>query len=130
MPEMLEDQKKVAKKVVTIFCVSVLWMGMGLLCFPVFFPLLAIEKELTGTMTGIILCIPPFTQLLMIPIITRLKNFFGVERTICVAGVLFGAAWIVLSFSDKIDEKHSFFWMVAVANVCIGFATACNVVGE
>lgn len=99
------EQKKIADGVVRIFCVSVLWMGVGIMTIPVFLPLLAQTKYgLGGALTGLILCIPALTQIAMIPIFGHTVEKIGIEMTICASGVMFGIAFIMIGFATLLDD--------------------------
>jgi MFS family permease len=128
--ETLSEKQKITKLIVRIFCGSILWMGVGIVTLPVFFPLLALEKDISGSLTGMILCLPALTMIIMVPLIRRMTMHGGIELTICVAGVLFGLGFIIFSFSAKVNEQTPFVWMCSVANIVIGFAVASNTVGE
>lgn len=73
---------------------------------------------------------PSLTQIFMIPVITRLSKKIGVELTIFTAGLLYSGAFMIFSFSGKVDEKGPFIGMCIAANIVIGFAAASNTVGE
>lgn len=119
-----------AKQVVRIFCLNSFWVGVSILVFPVFFPLLAIEKELSGTQTGLILCISPLSNLIMVPIVRRVILLLGLERCIFISGIAFAVAWMIIAFAAKIEETSTFFWVTVCSNFLVGFSNCNNVVGE
>jgi hypothetical protein len=71
---------------------SAAWMSLGQLSLPVFMPLLALKYELSGAITGLLLCMLPVMTLITSPIIVAYAPRWGIELTIFVAGILFGVA--------------------------------------
>lgn len=116
--------------VVKIFCVSVLWMGVGIMTLPIFLPLLAQSYGLGGSLTGLILCIPALTQIVTVPIFGNLVERMGIEMCICASGALFGVAFIAFGLSTQIEEAGGFLGMAIGTSVIVGLSTAANIVGE
>lgn len=106
--------------VIKIFCLSILWMALGLFSIPVFYPLLALEKEVEGGMLGFIMCIPSICSIVMIPLIKRVAHSIGIELTICIAGLMFGSAFIAFAMSYLIEDRGAFIALCCFLSLIIG----------
>ena len=105
-------------------------MGIGIMTFPVYLPLLAIKYGLSGTMIGCILCVPALMQIVSIPFITKYGRVIGVEKTVFSSGIFYGVGFVAFGLSTLIEEPIAFFWMAIGAQVVVGFSLAANIVGE
>lgn len=127
---MTPEQKQVADRIVKYFCISVFWMGIGIMSFPVYLPLMAYDFELNGTQIGVILCIPALTQILAVPIIDKLVPIIGIEMTILASGILFGISFISFSLTTLLGHTTAFYWIAIATNIITGASLAANIVGE
>ena len=103
---------------------------MGMVSIPVFLPLVAIEFELSGAITGLILCTPALTSILTVPFVTAYAVRVGIELTVFTSAVIFGVAFIVLGFASSVSSSTSFVWIAMVSSIMIGISSASNIVGE
>ena len=124
------ESKKIADGVIRIFCFSILWMGIGLVSVLVFLPLVALEYEVSGTITGLILCTPYLTSIFASMVVPKFAARVGIELTICTAGICFGLANIVMGFAASVESQTSFIWIAMLSSMMIGFSSATNIVGE
>ena len=67
--ELHGEQKEIADAVVRIFCLNILFVALGNSTMPFFFPILAMEYDLTGEMIGLVLALPCITMMISIPFI-------------------------------------------------------------
>ena len=101
---MNENLKSIAQVILRIFCVGVGWQALGTMTFPVFFPLLAKEYDVSGVITGLILSMSPIMTILSVPFINRYIETVGVEATIFTSGLIFGLSFCLMAFSSWVDD--------------------------
>jgi hypothetical protein len=125
-----EEQKKVADGVLRVLCISILMMGIGIMLFPMFFPLIAISKDVPGYVIGIIMSMSAVVSLISAPILNRYILGFGIERTILIVAFCFIGGFILCGVMAPIDNYPAFIGVNVVAMMLIGFAIAANTIGE
>lgn len=81
-----------------------LWLGLGAMTYPIYFPLLAMSYDLSGGLIGLILALPACTIMITIPFIKHLAKVFGIEAIICTAGVLLGCVFMTMGFASTVDK--------------------------
>jgi MFS family permease len=79
-------------------------MGIGLVSVLVFLPLVALEFEVGGSITGLILCTPYLTSIFASMVVPSYAERVGIEFTICTAGILFGLANIGMGFAASVES--------------------------
>ena len=100
--------------------------------FPIFLPLLAMSYGISGSLIGLILCTPALTSLVAVPLLDRYVIQMGIELVICMAGLFFGLAFLLMGFGTFFDTDNSsgFLWLAIAISVIIGFCNASSIVGE
>jgi MFS family permease len=114
---MTAEQKAIADRVVKVFCLSVMWMGIGIMTFPVYLPLMARDFSLNGTKIGIILCIPALMQIVSVPLIGKITPLIGIEMTILSSGLLYGIAFCGFAGATYLKDPDTFFYISIGVNV-------------
>ena len=113
-----------------VLCVSILIMGMGFLIYPMFFPLLAIGKGLSGNLIGLLMSIPALVSLISAPILNRYILTFGIEKTILSVAFTFGGGYIMMGIMAPLENFTAFITVNVLALCLLGFAVAANTIGE
>jgi hypothetical protein len=125
-----EQQKKVADGVLKVLCISILMMGIGIMLFPMFFPLIAISKDVPGYIIGILMSIAAVVSLISAPILNRYILGFGIEKTLLIVSFCFGGGFVMLGIMAPLENYAAFIAVNVVAVSLIGFAIAANTIGE
>lgn len=128
--ETVSEQKKIADSILKIFCLSILWMGIGLVTMPIFYPLLGISKGIDESTIGMILAIPPIVMMITVPFIRSYVQSIGIELSICVAALLFGLAFVAIGLTEIINDFNKLVLITVISQIMIGFGAATNIVGE
>jgi len=121
---------EIAKGVLRSFCISVLWVALGTIQLPMFYPLVAMEKEVSGIWIGIILAIRPITGILTTPFINRHILKVSVEKTILISGIIYALGFVAFSFVCLIDNTGTFIAVSFLIQLLVGTATAALMIGE
>ena len=121
---------EVSKAVIFVFCISIMWMGVGIVQLPMFYPLVALEKGVPGIYIGLVLSVRPMTGLIFTPIINRYIMVVGLETSILIGGLIYSCCFIGFAFVTLIDNVN---WFVAVSlliQIFTGVAQTTLTIGE
>ena len=121
---------EVSKGVLRIFCLSVLWMGLGIVQLPMFYPLVALEKGVEGYYIGTVLALRPLTGICATPFINKYILSVSVELTIFIAGITYSLCFIAFAFVAMIDNVTTFILLSFFTQLFVGIAQAALIVGE
>jgi len=121
---------EVSKGVLRIFCLSVLWMGLGIVQLPMFYPLVALEKGVSGVFIGSVLALRPITGIISTPFINKYILMVSVELTIFIAGLIYASCFIAFAFVAMIENVTTFILLSFLTQMFIGVAQAALMVGE
>ena len=105
-------------------------MGMGFLIYPMFFPLIAISKNLSGNLIGFLMSIPAVVSLICAPILNRYILIFGIEKIILSVAFAFGGGYIMMGVIAPFENNAAFIGVNAGALCLLGYAVAANTIGE
>ena len=119
-----------ADGVLRVLCISILMMGIGIMLYPMFFPLMAISKDVPGYVIGILMSIAAVVSLISAPILNRYILRFGIEKTLLIVAFSFGGGFIMLGIIAPLENYTAFIVVNVVAMSFIGFAIAANTIGE
>lgn len=125
-----EEQKLVANKVLKALSVSIFFLGLGMVTYPMFYPLIAISNNLSGFRIGVLMSIPGFVSLLLAPILNSYIGKYGIETAVLTVAFTFGGGYVILGCTAPINNQVLFVTLSVVAFVLIGYSVACNVVSE
>ncbi len=125
-----DQQKNIADAVVRIFCLSVGWQSMGVMSYPLFFPLLAKQFDISGPITGVILAMTPMITIVVVPFISWFIGTVGVEASIFTAGIMFGVSFILMAFASWASTAAAFLAISFISAIFVGMSIAANIVGE
>lgn len=117
-------------KVLRIFCVSIFWMCIGIVQLPMFYPLVAMEKGISGIFIGLILALRPLTGIFFTPIINRYILSMSVELTIFMAGMVYALCFIAFAFASMIDNPATFMTFSFATQLFVGVAQAAMQIGQ
>lgn len=123
-------QKSISDVVMRIFCLSVLWQAVGIISYPVFFPLLAKQFEISGTITGVMLAMTPFVTIISVPFINIYITAVGVEALVFTSGIMFGLSFCCMAFASWTTTFTAFLSISFVSALFVGISVAANIVGE
>ena len=113
-----------------VFCLSIAWMGMGIVTYPLFVPLNGMSFGLSGGMIGLILCLPSLASIAFVPLINAYVNKMGIELVICCSGLFFGLAFVIMGFTALVTTSTAYLWISIITSIITGVAIAGHIVGE
>ena len=121
---------EVSKQVIFVFCFSIMWMGVGIVQLPMFYPLVALEKGVPGIYIGLVLSLRPLTGIIFTPIINRYIILLGLEQSILIGGLIYSFCFISFAFVTLIDGVDWFITVSFLIQIFTGIAQTTLTIGE
>ena len=125
-----EDKKQIADNVIKVFCISIFWVYMCGMSMPVFFPLMAIDYGVSGSLIGLVIAMPAIVAILTTPLVNHYIPTIGIEETVSYSMLLFGISNCIMSVAIFCPPNQSFMWVSCLATLIFGLSVSGLTVGE
>jgi MFS family permease len=97
---------------------------------PVFFPIMAIDYGVPGSLIGLVIAMPAIIAILTTPLVNHYIQTIGIEESVLYSMLLFGISNCIMSIAIFCPPNQSFMWVSCISSLLFGLSAAGITVGE